>query len=161
MAGLIAEVGSIGNGEETHLGDAVDLPGDEVLGAELLAVLKGLPHRDGYIFHGPRGGRLKPDTVRRILVREVIEPAGLSMDDINLIIPHQANTRILQVAAKQLGIPLERIYSNLDKYGNTSAASVPLALVEAIEEGRVHAGDHVVMVGFGGGLTWASSLWRL
>jgi 3-oxoacyl-[acyl-carrier-protein] synthase-3 len=90
--------------------------------------------------------------------REVAERAGLGVDDIDLIIPHQANTRILQVAAKQLGLPMERIYSNLDRYGNTSAASVPLALVDAIEAGRVHAGDRIVMVGFGGGLTWGACL---
>jgi 3-oxoacyl-[acyl-carrier-protein] synthase III len=90
--------------------------------------------------------------------RKVVDAAGLSLDDIDLIIPHQANTRILHVAAKQLGIPLERIFANLDKYGNTSAASVPLALVDAIQAGRVRAGDHIVMVGFGGGLTWGACL---
>jgi len=96
------------------------------------------------------------------VTREVVEAASLTMDDIDLIIPHQANTRILQAAAKQLHIPMDRIYSNLHKYGNTSAASVPLALVDAIEEGRLHAGDHLVMVGFGGGLTWGACLvqWR-
>jgi 3-oxoacyl-[acyl-carrier-protein] synthase-3 len=92
------------------------------------------------------------------VTREVVEDAELEIDDIDLIIPHQANIRILAKAAKQLGIPIERIYSNLDRYGNTSAASVPLALVEAIQEDRIHAGDHVVMVGFGGGLTWGATL---
>ncbi len=91
-------------------------------------------------------------------VKEVTEPAGLALDDIDLIIPHQANTRILQVAAKQLGVPMERMFVNLDRFGNTSAASVPLALVDAIDAGRVHAGDRVVLVAFGGGLTWASCL---
>lgn len=89
---------------------------------------------------------------------EVVEAADLQVADIDLIVPHQANTRILQVASKQLGLPIERIYSNLHRFGNTSAASIPLALVDAIEEGRVHAGDHVVMVGFGGGLTWGACL---
>jgi 3-oxoacyl-[acyl-carrier-protein] synthase-3 len=89
---------------------------------------------------------------------EVTEAAELTIGDIDLIVPHQANTRILQVASKQLGIPVERIYSNLYRYGNTSSASVPLALVDAIEEGRIHAGDHLVMVGFGGGLTWGACL---
>lgn len=92
------------------------------------------------------------------VTREVVEAASLTIDDIDLIIPHQANTRILQAAAKQLHIPMERIFSNLHKYGNTSSASVPLALVDAIEEGRLHAGDHLVMVGFGGGLTWGACL---
>lgn len=92
------------------------------------------------------------------VTREVVERAGLSMDDVDVIIPHQANTRILKAAAKQLGIPMSRIYTNLHKYGNTSAASVPLAVVDAVEEGRLHAGDHIVMVGFGGGLTWGACL---
>ena len=82
----------------------------------------------------------------------------MTIDDIDLIIPHQANSRILQTAAKRLAVPTERLYSNLERFGNTSAASVPLALVDAVTEGRVHAGDHIVLVGFGGGLTWASCL---
>jgi 3-oxoacyl-[acyl-carrier-protein] synthase-3 len=77
------------------------------------------------------------------------------MDDIDLIIPHQANNRILQTAAKRLDIPASKMYSNVARYGNTSAASVPLAIVDAVTEGHVRAGDHLVMVGFGGGLTWA------
>lgn len=92
------------------------------------------------------------------VTREVLEKAELTIDDIDLIIPHQANQRILQAAAKKLRFPLANIYSNLKIYGNTSAASVPLALIDAIEEGRVHAGDNLVMVGFGGGLTWGACL---
>jgi 3-oxoacyl-[acyl-carrier-protein] synthase-3 len=90
--------------------------------------------------------------------RTVVSDAGLELADIDLIIPHQANDRILQVAAKRLEIEPEKMFSNVARYGNTSAASVPLALVDAIEQGRVHAGDNIVMVGFGGGLTWASCL---
>jgi 3-oxoacyl-[acyl-carrier-protein] synthase-3 len=90
--------------------------------------------------------------------RTVVGQAGLEVDDIDLIIPHQANSRILQVAAKRLDYPLDRLFSNVERYGNTSAASVPLALVDAIEQGRVRAGDKIVLVGFGGGLTWASCL---
>jgi len=90
--------------------------------------------------------------------REVMASAGLGVGDIDLIIPHQANVRILQTAAKQLGLPMEKVFWNLDKYGNTSAASVPLALVDAIEGKRIHSGDRVVMVGFGGGLTWGACL---
>jgi len=92
------------------------------------------------------------------VTREVLDKAGLAIDDVDLILPHQANWRILQAAAKKLKFPIEDIYCNLDRYGNTSAASVPLALVDAIEDGRVHQGDHVVMVGFGGGLTWGACL---
>lgn len=89
-------------------------------------------------------------------IKEVIRKADLDVEDINLIVPHQANQRIIDHIAKQLKIPEERVYSNVAKYGNTSAASIPIAMVEAIEEGRVQQGDHVVFVGFGGGLTWAS-----
>lgn len=90
--------------------------------------------------------------------REVAESAGIGVDAIDLIIPHQANTRILETAAKKLGLPQSKIYCNLDRYGNTSAASVPLALVDAIDAGRVQAGDRIMMVGFGGGLTWGACL---
>jgi 3-oxoacyl-[acyl-carrier-protein] synthase-3 len=82
--------------------------------------------------------------------------AGLTVEDIDLVIPHQANMRILQVASKQLGLPMERFFWNLDRVGNTSAASVPLALVDAIAANRVRTDDHIVLVGFGGGLTWAA-----
>jgi 3-oxoacyl-[acyl-carrier-protein] synthase-3 len=87
-----------------------------------------------------------------------IEGCGLSVDDIALLIPHQANLRIIQSLAKSLRIPLEKVYINLDRYGNTSAASIPIALCEAMEEGRVTDGDHIVLLGFGAGLTWAAAV---
>jgi 3-oxoacyl-[acyl-carrier-protein] synthase-3 len=86
----------------------------------------------------------------------VLEHANLSLDEIDLLIPHQANARIIETAVKMLAIDPERVFINLHKYGNTSAASIPLALVEAIEEGRVRDGDKLVLVSFGSGLTWAS-----
>jgi len=89
--------------------------------------------------------------------RQVCAQAGLSLDDIELFIPHQANDRILQASARALNIPAERMFSNLEHYGNTSAASVPIALCEAIEAGLIKRGDHLVMVGFGAGLTWAAA----
>jgi 3-oxoacyl-[acyl-carrier-protein] synthase-3 len=79
--------------------------------------------------------------------------AGLTQDDIDLIIPHQANVRIIEAVAKGLDLPMERIYVNLDRYGNTSAASVPIALAEAVNEGRVRIGDKIVFVAFGAGFT--------
>lgn len=82
-----------------------------------------------------------------------IERAGLHPDDIDLVIPHQANIRILEAVAKGLGFPMERIFVNLERYGNTSAASVPLALAEAVDSGRVKAGDRIVFVAFGAGFT--------
>ena len=82
-----------------------------------------------------------------------IERAGLTPDDISLFVPHQANIRIIESVAKQLGLAMERVYVNVDRYGNTSAASVPIALSEAVERGRVHPGDRLVFVAFGAGYT--------
>ena len=86
-------------------------------------------------------------------LKRSIYQAGLTPDDIDLFIPHQANARIIEAAARQMRVPLEKFYMNLDRYGNTSAASVPLAMVEAIEEGRLKDGDIVAMCAFGAGLT--------
>jgi 3-oxoacyl-[acyl-carrier-protein] synthase III len=88
--------------------------------------------------------------------RRALERAGLTADDIDCLVPHQANTRIIDAAAKRLGLGEDRVYSNVQRYGNTSAASIPLALDEACKEGRIHPGDTVAMVGFGAGLSWAS-----
>jgi 3-oxoacyl-[acyl-carrier-protein] synthase-3 len=90
-------------------------------------------------------------------VRKVVTASGLTPSDIDLIIPHQANDRIIEMARRKLRVPPEKIMVNIDRYGNTSAASIPLALVEAIDEGRVKSGDHLVFVGFGAGLTWAAA----
>jgi 3-oxoacyl-[acyl-carrier-protein] synthase-3 len=87
---------------------------------------------------------------------KVLDRAGLSSEDIELFLPHQANIRIIDAAARRLGLPPERVFANVHKYGNTSAASVAIALSEAVEEGRVSPGDHLVLVGFGAGLTWGA-----
>ncbi len=87
-----------------------------------------------------------------------LEKAGLTTDDIACVIPHQANLRIIEAIADRLKIPLDRFYVNLDKYGNTSAAAVAMALDEANRSGRIKRGDYVLMVVFGGGLTWASTV---
>jgi 3-oxoacyl-[acyl-carrier-protein] synthase-3 len=84
---------------------------------------------------------------------ESVRKSGLDPDDIDLFIPHQANIRIVEAVAKGLDLPMDKMYVNLDKYGNTSAASVPIALAEAVNEGRVQVGDHIVMVAFGAGFT--------
>ena len=84
---------------------------------------------------------------------ESIRRAGLEPSDIDLFIPHQANIRIIEAVAKGLGLPMDKMYVNLDRYGNTSAASVPIALAEAVNEGRLKVGDHVVIVAFGAGFT--------
>jgi 3-oxoacyl-[acyl-carrier-protein] synthase-3 len=90
--------------------------------------------------------------------KKVLDQAGLTIEDIACVIPHQANVRIIEAIADRLKIPLERFYVNLDRYGNTSAAAVAIALDEANRTGRIKAGDYVLMVVFGGGLTWASTV---
>ena len=96
------------------------------------------------------------------VVNESIEQAcrlaGINVQDISLVIPHQANFRILQAAARKLGIDIDKFMSNVETYGNTSAASIPIALCEAIEQKRIHDKDYIALVGFGGGLTWASMI---
>src|ERR1700736_83619 len=90
--------------------------------------------------------------------QKVLADAGLTADDITCVIPHQANLRIIEAIADRLKIPLERFYVNLNKYGNTSAAAVAIALDEANRTGRIKKGDFILMVVFGGGLTWASTV---
>lgn len=91
-------------------------------------------------------------------VKDVLQKANLTMDDIALIVPHQANTRIIESAAKRLKVDLDKFFVNVATTGNTSAASIPLALCAAIEQGKLKPDDNVVFVGFGGGLTWAASV---
>jgi 3-oxoacyl-[acyl-carrier-protein] synthase-3 len=89
---------------------------------------------------------------------EVCTKAGISIEDVSLFIPHQANIRIIEAVRRRLRIPNEKVFINVDRYGNTSSASVPLALDEAIRAGRVRSGDIVLMVAFGAGLAWGASL---
>ncbi|MCB8927053.1 MAG: ketoacyl-ACP synthase III [Ardenticatenaceae bacterium] len=91
-------------------------------------------------------------------IEETLEKAGLTIDDVALIVPHQANVRIIETAAKRLKITPERFYMNVHAVGNTSAASIPIALCDAVHDGRLRPDDNVVFVGFGGGLTWAASV---
>ncbi len=88
--------------------------------------------------------------------KEAMDKAGLRVEDVALIVPHQANFRIIQAAARGLKLPIERFMVNVEKYGNTSTASIPIAVCEAVEQGLLQPGDNTVMVGFGGGLTWGS-----
>jgi 3-oxoacyl-[acyl-carrier-protein] synthase-3 len=90
-------------------------------------------------------------------VADVVKESGLTIEDVALILPHQANDRIIELARRRLRVPPEKMMVNIDRYGNTSAASIPLALVDAIEEERVQPGDNLVFVGFGAGLTWAAA----
>jgi 3-oxoacyl-[acyl-carrier-protein] synthase-3 len=94
------------------------------------------------------------------LVESAVKRSGLTMRDVSLIVPHQVNSRILRAAGERLGVGMEKIYTNIERYGNTSAASVPIALDEAAREGRIRRGDIVVLVAFGGGLSWSSTVVR-
>ncbi len=91
-------------------------------------------------------------------VHETLRKANMTLEDVDLIVPHQANTRIIEAAAKRLKLPQEMFYTNVQWMGNTSAASIPIALCDAVKDGRLQPDDNVIFVGFGGGLTWAASL---
>jgi 3-oxoacyl-[acyl-carrier-protein] synthase-3 len=86
--------------------------------------------------------------------------AGLTGDDVDIMVPHQANLRIIQATAKYAGIPMEKVFVNLDRYGNTSSATIPVALDEALEAGRLSAGDILLTAAFGAGFTWGSMAMR-
>ena len=91
-------------------------------------------------------------------VEALIEKAGISVEDIDIVVPHQANARIVQIVARKLKIPMEKFYLNMEEYGNTSSASIPIALNEMDNKGLIKKGDTVLITGFGAGLTWGSML---
>lgn len=94
-------------------------------------------------------------------LNQALAASGMTVDDLDLLIPHQANLRIIEAVAKRFGAPLEKVYVNVDRFGNTSAGSIPIALDEARRSGRIKNGDTVGMVTFGAGFTWASGILRL
>ena len=91
---------------------------------------------------------------------KAVSDAGLELSDVDLLIPHQANVRIIDATARRVKLPAEKVYVNIASYGNTSAASIPIALTEALEQGRITPGAHIVFVAFGGGLTWGAAALR-
>lgn len=93
-------------------------------------------------------------------IERVLAKTGMTPADVDLVVPHAANMRIVESAVNRLGLPFEKFFVNLEKYGNTSAASIPLAMDEAIQSGRIKKGDTIVAIGFGGGLTWAASVMK-
>jgi 3-oxoacyl-[acyl-carrier-protein] synthase-3 len=148
-------------------------------------ILAARVHSDGTLVHlleMPAGGSLLPPSHQTVEARlhtihmsgndvfkhavramqavaiEALEAAGRTADDLTLLVPHQANLRIVEATAHRLGVPMEKVFVNLHKYGNTSAASIPLALDEARRTGRIKPGDLVALVTFGGGFTWASAV---
>lgn len=125
------------------------------------------PYHDEYSFNGRDKIMMNGSDVFKVAVKQmcnaavkVVEDAGIDSDDIEVIIPHQANIRIIEAIAKRLKVGMDRVFVNIEKYGNTSAASVPIALDEAFRMGKIKPGDHVLMVAFGGGLIWGAALLR-
>lgn len=127
-------------------------------GSRLPASVETVENKKHYIYMNGREVFKFAVRVMGTATVEVLRKAGLERTDVDLFVPHQANIRIIQSAMQRLELPEEKVVVNVDKYANTSAASIPLALVEAAEEGRMKAGDTVLMVGFGGGLTWGASV---
>lgn len=152
--GILAfELGSDGAGAE-HL----IVPG---IGAGKKVTVEAIEKGEQYIrMNGREVFKFAARTLGRSMHR-VLRDAGLSANDIDLYIPHQANSRIIDAAARLMHVPQEKFYMNIQRYGNTSAASIPIALVEALEEGRCKVGDTIAVVGFGAGLTWASAVMHL
>jgi 3-oxoacyl-[acyl-carrier-protein] synthase-3 len=149
---LSSNLGSWGEGEDLM---AVDAGGTRMPAtADLLAAGRQYVYMQGReIFkHAVRGMAESSQTV--------IAEAGLASSDIKLVVPHQANLRIIDAVARRLDVDPERVFVNLERYGNTSAASVPIAICEAVEQERIRSGDHVLLTSFGGGLTWASAVLR-
>ena len=119
----------------------------------------GAAHRPRVQMEGPTVFRRAVEAMGDAAVR-VLEKAGLGLEQVDLLIPHQANLRIIEATARRLGLDPARVVVNLDAYGNTSAASIPIALAEALEEGRVRPGALLMFAAFGGGLTWAAAAYR-
>jgi 3-oxoacyl-[acyl-carrier-protein] synthase-3 len=109
-----------------------------------------------------KGPELFKIAVKRMeeISRLVAARAGVKLEEIDLFVPHQANLRIMSAVAERLGLPPGKVFTNIDRYGNTSAASVPIALDEALEQGRIHDGNIVMLNACGGGLTWGANLIR-
>ena len=137
--------------------DVLIMPGG---GARNPASLESVQQRLHYIqFKGKEVFKLAINNITNLIL-ETAKENGLTLNDIDLIIPHQSNLRIIEATMEKLGLPMEKAFVNIDKYGNTSSASVPIAMDEARKEGRLRKGNIVMLVAFGGGLTWGSSVIR-
>lgn len=117
---------------------------------------------DGSHFLRMEGREIFKNAVRAMAeaTNIALQGAGLTADDVDIMVPHQANIRIIEATAKYAGIPMERVFVNLDRYGNMSSASIPVALDEAREQGLIRNGSHVLTATFGAGLTWGAMVWR-
>jgi 3-oxoacyl-[acyl-carrier-protein] synthase-3 len=121
------------------------------LTAEMMAARKHYPSMNGQAVFKAAVQRL-PE-----VIHEVLGAHGLSLADVDMLIPHQANLRINEMVARLLRLPPEKVFNNIQRYGNTTAASIPIALHEDVQEGRIQEGDHVVLAAFGAGLTWGAT----
>ncbi len=140
-----------------ELGEVLEVPAG---GSRTPATAETVLRRDHFI--KMRGKELFKVAVRSMedSLREALEAAGLSPDDLELVIPHQANQRIIDAMRERLGLPADKVVLNIDRYGNTSSASIPISLDEVVREGRLKPGDHVAFVAFGGGVTWGATVMR-
>jgi len=145
--------------------------GSDGSGAEHLIVPAGgtaMPPSQETLDNGLHYLRMDGNKIFRFATRvlgkaldQAIQQAGLTTEDIDLFIPHQANARIIESAARHVKLPQEKVFMNIERYGNTSAASIPIALCEAFEQGRAKIGDTLAFVAFGAGLTWASAIVKI
>ncbi len=117
---------------------------------------------DGSIYPYMNGQTVFKNAVVKFpeVIMEALDKNGYQPQDIDMLIPHQANLRITNFIQQKIGLPAEKVYSNIQRYGNTTAASVPIALSEAVQEGKIKSGDLVCLAAFGSGFTWASALIR-
>jgi 3-oxoacyl-[acyl-carrier-protein] synthase-3 len=161
-----AVVGRVGDGRgivssfmasDGSMGDLLQLPAG---GSRMPASEETI--RNGMHYVKMQGNKLFKAAVKAMAsaATATLEDAGYTSDDLDLLVPHQANQRIITATARRIGVPDEKVFSNVEFYGNTSAASIPLALAQAKREGRLKEGMLVALVSFGGGLTWASVLLR-
>lgn len=165
-------------------GAAAAIVGEVEAGYGILGSSVGAEGEDDMILKVPAGGSKKPNTEETIEKRqnflkmngqevfkfavkvlpkvtlEALKNANIDVNELNMVFPHQANMRIIDSAAKRMGLPLEKFYVNLNKYGNTSAASIGIALGEALEQGLIKKGDKIALTGFGGGLTYGSIIMK-
>jgi 3-oxoacyl-[acyl-carrier-protein] synthase III len=169
-AGAAILVADSGSEEDSRAGILAYQLGSEGCGGEMLCIPGGGSRRpmtpeahaagDQYLRMDGRGVFKWAVRVFEESAKEVLNEAQVTADQLELIILHQANQRIIDSAVADLKVPAERVFVNLERYGNTSAASIPLALDEAVRGGRLQRGDHVLLCGFGSGLAWGTALWR-
>ncbi|MEY2590462.1 MAG: 3-oxoacyl-[acyl-carrier-protein] synthase [Acidimicrobiaceae bacterium] len=153
-----------GDGAGAFVLEAVDAPSDNLLAWDLGSngALRSILDADVGGFLQMEGKEVFRQAIRAVVdsAGRVMASAGVDADDIALVVPHQANVRIIDAVNAKLGFSIERTAVNLDRTGNTSSASIPMALAEAAEAGRLKPGDLVLFMGFGAGMTWASAIMR-